>query len=139
MLTPTPYDKSDLEPALAAVPALTNLAPSYVHAVSYEYESLAGYVRRHAKDNQVVIVIGDHQPAAAVSGRNASWNVPVHVIASKSRIMERLLNDGFSAGLTPHRSVLGKMNTLVPMFLNAFSGLGSSRAGTFPHGSRSAP
>jgi phosphoglycerol transferase MdoB-like AlkP superfamily enzyme len=121
LLTPTPFDKSDLEPALAAVPSLTNLTPSYLHAVSYEYESLAGYVRHHAKDNQVVIIIGDHQPAAAVSGRNASWDVPVHVIASDSKMMERLLNDGFSLGLTPRRPALGKMHSLVPMFLNAFA------------------
>jgi len=120
MLTSTPYDKSDLEPALAAVPSLTNLSPSYLRAVSYEYESLAGYVRQHAKDNQVVIVIGDHQPAAAVSGRNAPWDVPVHVIASDSIIMERLLNEGFSKGLTPRHPALGKMHSLVPMFLNAF-------------------
>jgi Phosphoglycerol transferase and related proteins, alkaline phosphatase superfamily len=120
LLTSTPYDKSDFEPALAAVPSLTNLAPSYQRAVSYEYESLAGYVRQHAKDNQVVIIVGDHQPAAAVSGRNAPWDVPVHVIASDSIIMERLLNEGFSKGLTPRRPVLGKMHSLVPMFLNAF-------------------
>lgn len=120
LLTPTPYDNPELEPALAAVPSLTNLAPSYLRAIAYEFESLAGYVRHHAKDNQVVIVIGDHQPAAAVSGLNASWDVPVHIIASDARIMERLINDGFSEGLTPHRPALGKMHTLVPIFLNAF-------------------
>jgi phosphoglycerol transferase MdoB-like AlkP superfamily enzyme len=122
MLTPAPYDKSDLERALAATPSLTNLAPSYLRAMSYEFESLAGYVRQHAKDNQVVIIIGDHQPAAAVSGRNARWDVPVHVIAGDSKMMDQLLNDGFSEGLNPRRPALGKMHTLVPMFLNAFTG-----------------
>jgi hypothetical protein len=120
ILTATPYDKADLEGALAATPTLTNLPPSYLHAMSYEYESLAGYIRQHAKDNQVLIVIGDHQPAAAVSGRNASWDVPVHVIASDSRIIDRLLAYGFLKGLYPQRPSLGKMHTLVPALLDAF-------------------
>jgi hypothetical protein len=68
----------------------------------------------------VMIVIGDHQPAAAVSGRGASWDVPVHVIASRSRLLERLEARGFTRGLMPARAHLGPMNGLVPVFLDAF-------------------
>jgi hypothetical protein len=37
-------------------------------------------------------------------------------------MLERLLHDGFSEGLTPRRPALGKMHSLVPLFLNAFAG-----------------
>ncbi len=37
--------------------------------MAYEFTSFAGYVRQHAGDDLVLILIGDHQPVAAVSGR----------------------------------------------------------------------
>jgi hypothetical protein len=68
-----------------------------------------------------MIVIGDHQPAAAVSGEGASWDVPVHVIASRPQVLERLEAHGFSRGMTPPRTSLGPMHELLPVFLDAFS------------------
>ena len=69
---------------MAVSPDLSNLAPSYVRAMAYEYTSLAGYVREQS-DDPLMIVIGDHQPPAAVSGRDAPWRVPVHVIGRRDR------------------------------------------------------
>ena len=59
-----------------------------------------------------MIVIGDHQPAAAVSGEGAPWDVPVHIIASRRQVLDRLMAQGFRAGLTPARPSLGPMQTL---------------------------
>jgi hypothetical protein len=43
-----------------------DLGPGYV-AVDYTLRSVAGYLRMRADRDLVMIVIGDHQPAAAVS------------------------------------------------------------------------
>ena len=75
VLTPDAFDDADVAHAMAVTPDLSNLAPSYVRAMAYEYRSLAGYVRQQA-DDSVMIVVGDHQPPAAVSGRDAPWHVP---------------------------------------------------------------
>ncbi|MBI4265482.1 MAG: hypothetical protein HY657_14010 [Acidobacteria bacterium] len=115
------YDEADVARARAARPDLTNLRPSYVRAVAYAYASLAGYSRDHAGDDVVMIAIGDHQPPAAVSGKDAPWHVPVHVIASREDILGRLREHGFHPGLEPRRPSLGAMHALAPMPLDAFA------------------
>ncbi len=114
------YDSADVARILAAPPDLTNLAPSYVRSIAYEYATLAGYVRAHAGEKLVMILIGDHQPPAAVSGRGQPRDVPVHVIASPGRVLDTLLAHGFRAGVTPRRPVSGEMHALVPTLFEAF-------------------
>jgi len=92
-----------------------------VNAISYDYATLAGYLRLRADHDVVMILLGDHEPAAAVSGAGAPWDVPVHVIASRPQILDRLRARGFHSGLTPARPALGRMHTLLPVLLDAFS------------------
>lgn len=120
LLTDEAYDEERVEKALSNPPDLTNLRPSYVHAMAYEYATLAGYLREHAGDDLVMIAIGDHQPPAAVSGADASWLVPVHVIASQDELLTDLEAHGFRPGLEPGRPPIGGMHTLVPILLQAF-------------------
>jgi len=120
LLTREPYEPSAAAEAMAARPDLTNLRPSYVRAMAYEFDTLAGYLRQQA-DDPLVIVIGDHQPPAAISGADAPWQVPVHVIGRRRAVLDRLLGHGFQPGLTPTRPALGPLHGLVPMFLDAFS------------------
>ena len=68
----------------------------------------------------VMVVVGDHQPPALVSGEGASWNVPVHVIASRAAVLDRLRGHGFRDGLPPGGPVLARMDTLMPILLDAF-------------------
>jgi hypothetical protein len=121
MLAPDAFAKADVDRAMAAAPDLTNLRPSYTHAMAYEYLTVAGYLRRHPRDSMIVIAIGDHQPPAAVSGRDASWSVPVHVFGRRGAILDRLIERGFRPGLEPHRPPIGPMHAVTPMFLEAFS------------------
>jgi Sulfatase len=115
-----PYDGPSIVRAYAKQPDWTHFAPGYVDAVSYTYETLAGYLRLHADRDFVMVVLGDHQPAAAVSGEGAPWDVPVHVIASRPAILERLTARGFREGLTPVRPRLSTMSRLLSMLLDAF-------------------
>jgi hypothetical protein len=106
--------------ASAAAPDLNNLAPSYLRAIAYGHDTLAGYIREHAGENLVMIVIGDHQPPAAVSGRTASHEVPVHVITSRPALLRHLRANGFGDGVAPERPRAGEMHTLVPRLWRAF-------------------
>jgi len=121
MLASDAFAKADVERSLAATPDLANLRPSYTHAMSYEYATVAGYLRQHPRDNMVLVAVGDHQPAAAVSGRGASWSVPVHVFGRRGPILNRLIEEGFRQGLEPRRPPIGPMHALAPMLLEAFS------------------
>jgi hypothetical protein len=120
VLTDDPYDEADLKRAYLRQPDWTDLGPSYADALSYAYQSLAGYVRRREDREFVMILIGDHQPAAAVSGEGAAWDVPVHIVTNRQPVLDRLLAHGFRTGVTPMRPTLGPMHMLTPTLLDAF-------------------
>lgn len=120
VLTDTPYDAADVDRAFAEEPDWMNLGPSYVNAVSYALTSIAGYLRKQPDHDFVMILLGDHQPAAAVTGEGARWDVPVHVIASRPEVLDRLTMHGFRAGLTPERPAISHMHALLPVLLEAF-------------------
>jgi hypothetical protein len=118
---PHPYDGPAIVRAYAQQPDWTHFGPGYVQAIAYDYTTLAGYLRLRKDRDFVMILIGDHQPAAAVSGEGARWDVPVHVIARSPLILDALRSSGFHTGLTPAQPALGKMHTLLPALLDAFS------------------
>jgi phosphoglycerol transferase MdoB-like AlkP superfamily enzyme len=114
------YDGPEIVRAYARQPDWTDFALDYASAMAYDFATIAGYLRSRQDRDMVVIVIGDHQPPAAVSGEGAPWDVPVHVIANRADVLERLIGDGFQAGLRPERPALGRMHTLLPVLLEAF-------------------
>jgi hypothetical protein len=120
MSTPTPYDRDELMRAYDDAPDGTNLGPGYARALAYTHETLAGYLRLRADRDLVMVIVGDHQPPAVVSGEGASWDVPVHVIASRPAVLERLRARGFADGLAPPRPALARMDSLLSILLDAF-------------------
>jgi hypothetical protein len=122
MLTDHPYEEADVVGSWSQQPDWLNLGPSYVRALSATYTWLGGFLHRRADRDFVMILIGDHQPPAVVSGTGAPWDVPVHVIASRPAVLESLLAHGFRRGLAPARPTLTRMHELVPILLDAFSG-----------------
>ena len=120
MLTPQPYDTEALDAAWAETPDWTNLGPSYVQAVRYAYAMIGGYLRLRADRDLVFILVGDHQPPALVSGAGASWDVPVHVIASREVLLDHLVSQRFHPGLAPGGTAVTTMHGLLPILLDAF-------------------
>jgi hypothetical protein len=118
--TTMPYDKPELTRAWADQPDWTNLSPSYVKALNYAYAMFGGYLKLRAGRDLVMILIGDHQPPALVSGAGASWEVPMHIIASRPELLERLQELGLQKGLVPEHPAVARMDTLLQLLLNAF-------------------
>jgi phosphatidylglycerophosphate synthase len=129
VLTAEPYDASELERAYEQWPDWTNLGPGYATALEYSYTMIEGYLRTRADRDFVLILIGDHQPPAAVSGEGASWDVPVHIVARPGEVLNRLQGHGLRPGLEPSRPAVGPMHELLPVLLEAF-GEGPSRPRT---------
>jgi len=121
MLTPNPYTDAELDTAYVGEPDYMDLGPGYANAVAYAYETFAGYLRQRAGRDYVMILIGDHQPPALVSGEGAPWDVPMHVITNRPAILDSLVAQGFVRGMTPPRQTLGDMHEAVPRLLRAFS------------------
>jgi phosphoglycerol transferase MdoB-like AlkP superfamily enzyme len=122
VLTSHPFDEADLARAYGSEPDWFNLSPAYVDSVAYAYETFAGYVRQRAGRDYVLILIGDHQPPALVSGPGATWDVPIHVITNRREVLDGLAAHGFVRGLTPVRPHAGQMHEIVPTLLDAMSG-----------------
>ena len=121
MTTDRPFEEGDLDRSFDQQADWLNLGPSYVDAITYTYATLSGYLRKTRDRDVVMILLGDHQPPAAVSGEGAPWDVPVHVVASRRDVLDRLVAKGFRRGLTPSRPDLSKMHALLPVLLDAFS------------------
>ncbi len=129
VLTPDPFDAAETAAALAQRPTLLDLGPAYADSLAYLFEVLAGWLRERPDLDLVLLVLGDHQPAAVVSGEGAPWEVPVHLVTGRAAVLDALAAEGFAPGLTPHRPTLGNMPELTEMLLRAFD---SGRS--VPHG-----
>jgi hypothetical protein len=72
----------------------------YIGTIDYSLQTLGSYMARFGKDT-VFVVLGDHQPAAIVTGPNASRAVPLHVVSSDADLIARFRAEGFSVGMLP--------------------------------------
>jgi hypothetical protein len=120
VLTDDPYDADPLTEAWAEKPDWMDLGPSYVRSLIYAHQTIGGYLRLRADRDFVLILVGDHQPPGLISGPEASWDVPVHVIASRGGLLDRLRQHGFRDGLAPGGSVVARMDRLLLILLDAF-------------------
>jgi Sulfatase len=120
LLTPVPYDEADLSLSYDAEPDWSNLGPGYARSLAYLHDTVSGYLRMQSGRDLVLVIVGDHQPPALVSGEGASWNVPVHVLSSRPALLARLRAQGFRDGLAPAGPPLARMDTLLPILLHAF-------------------
>ena len=114
-----PYDATVLRAALAQAPEWADLRPAYAESIAYAQDSLAGYLQRHSGRPLVMVVLGDHQPPAVVSGEGASWNVPVHIITDRPAILTDLRANGFVDGIHPAGRSSGSLHELGAVLLRA--------------------
>jgi phosphoglycerol transferase MdoB-like AlkP superfamily enzyme len=121
-----PFDRADVERALAEQPRWFDMLPSYLRMIEYDYRWLTGWLQQPSARDFVMVVLGDHQPTSNISGDGASWEVPVHVIASNPRLLQRFVALGFSDGLQPRRPALGAMHEFTRTLLRAFSSQGDA-------------
>ena len=129
MLTESPYDQEELDLAWSAWPDWMNLGPSYVKALRYAYDTVSGYLRLRGDRDFVVLLIGDHQPPSLVSGEGASWDVPVHVISSRTDLLEQFRQAGFTDGLDPSLPAIARMDELLLTLLSAFGDASGTATG----------
>jgi hypothetical protein len=126
MLSSTPFDEDEYQKAWAEPPDWLNLGPSYIRSMDYALASLGGFLGLPRPRDVVLILIGDHQPPAMVSGEGAPWDVPVHVVSNRRAFLDALVTAGFSSGMHPRRAPLMRLHQLMPVIAAAMSGSGGS-------------
>jgi len=81
----------------------SELFEGYAHSIRYSLESVFGYARAHMDKNDILIIIGDHQPKFPVSEREAGFGVPVHIIAKDRRALLPFIRFGYREGVRPSK------------------------------------
>lgn len=121
LLTPDPYGSAETERLRTAYVDWLDMLPNYVGMFDYTYRWLGGYLQRPEARESVMLWVGDHQPAASVSGEGASWDVPVHIVTRDPALLARFVELGFKPGLEPARPALGGMHELTALLLTALA------------------
>ena len=82
-------------------PHLENASEAYVTSIIYDFKVLVGFLEQMVTDDEVVIILGDHQPNLMITGKNQPWSVPVHVISRNPDVIGPFTQRGYTPGLIP--------------------------------------
>lgn len=95
-----------------------NMRPAYTEMMRYNHLWVGSWIAQPRVRDAVFVVMGDHQPAANITGPGASWDVPVHIISSKPQLLAHFKAHGFVDGLTPGPKTVGSLFDLAPMLMS---------------------
>ncbi len=70
----------------------------YRPAMKYQLEYLVDFILKQGTDDDVFLIIGDHQPPL-ITPDNASFNTPVHIISRNKPFVDGFTNYGFVNGM----------------------------------------
>jgi hypothetical protein len=103
-------------------PDLSNATEAYTSSLIYDFKLLCDYLPRYFKKSGLIVILGDHQPNGQLTGDQAGWSVPVHIISSQQDLLQPFIDGGYTKGLIPSQPPPYRgMETFLPDFLNAFS------------------
>jgi hypothetical protein len=99
----------------------------YAKSIAYSVGSLTSWTQTYADGNLVLVFFGDHQPTQNVSGKGASHDVPITIVAKDPAVLDRISGWGWQDGLRPDpQAPVWKMSDFRDRFLTAFAGPASS-------------
>jgi hypothetical protein len=101
----------------------SELFEGYAHSIRYSLESVFGYARTYLDQDDLLIVIGDHQPKFPVSEKGAGFGVPIHIIGKDRSILLPFLRFGYELGvLPPQTENLSGLERFLTHFLTVAEG-----------------
>ncbi|MFF6801010.1 CDP-alcohol phosphatidyltransferase [Streptomyces sp. NPDC012616] len=93
----------------------------YGKSIQYSVTALTQWLERYGTDDTVLVVLGDHQPIARVSGDNASRDVPISLVAKDPKVLDKIAGWNWTDGLKPaHNAPVWKMSAFRDKFLTAY-------------------
>jgi hypothetical protein len=104
---------------LVGHPDMTKAA--YGQSIQYSMSTLISFVQTFHDDDLVVVAVGDHQPASVVSGKGASNDVPITIIAHDPDVMSRIASWEWQPGMLPNPNApVWPMDAFRDRFLTAY-------------------
>ncbi|HAU17557.1 MAG TPA: sulfatase [Marinobacter adhaerens] len=97
----------------------------YGQAIAYALEVAGGFAAHYLRQDALMIILGDHQPAPLITGEDASRDVVVHVISANPSLVEPFLSGelpGFQSGIRPDPETAGATMSQFRPFLHRHFG-----------------
>jgi hypothetical protein len=111
--------RSEPEQAVESDP--DRMRDGYRRSIEYSLSTLISYVETYGDDNLVLVFLGDHQPAAFVTGDDAGKDVPITIVARDPAVLDRIAGWGWQDGLRPDpQAPVWPMESFRDRFLTAF-------------------
>lgn len=116
----------DPQPAQGLPPSVVWRDPKHVQqlygeSVQYSLRSLFSFLGAVDDPNLVMVVLGDHQPAAVVSGAGANHEVPISIVAKDPAVIARISPWKWQPGMLPSPTApVWRMDAFRDRFLSAF-------------------
>ena len=97
----------------------------YGLSIEYSLGALTSFLENVDDPDLVVIVLGDHQPAAIVSGEDAGRDVPISVIAQDPAVFDAIASWRWQDGMHPaEEAPVWRMDEFRDRLLSAFGARG---------------
>jgi hypothetical protein len=85
-------------------------------------------VQQSTDPNLVVVMLGDHQPSAIITGPAPSHDVPVSIIAKDPKVVDQIAGWHWQDGVYPDADApVAPMNQFRDRFLTAFGSTPAAR------------
>jgi len=116
----------DGQPAQGVPPSVAWQSPDlvrqlYGQSVEYTLRTIFSFLTTYDNPNLVLVVLGDHQPATAVSGEGANHEVPISIISKDPDVMSRISGWQWQPGMLPTpQAPVWRMDEFRDRFLAAF-------------------
>jgi hypothetical protein len=106
----------------------TRVRAAYRASIEYSLDTLISYVETYGDENLVLVFLGDHQPSPIVTGRGASRDVPISIVARDPSVFARIAPWGWQQGLKPDpQAPVWRMDAFRDRFLTAFGAAGLAK------------
>ena len=92
----------------------------YGRAIKYQFDNLNRFINDHGKENDVFILMGDHQPPILSQPEIHGLTTPVHVISKNQKFLHEFERYGFVNDLSKANNFI-RHESFYSIFLNAFS------------------
>ncbi len=109
-----------VEPPPAQRLPLAVMRRQYLASIEYELTMLTNFITQKADENDIFIIIGDHQPAR-VARYSDGWDTPLHLISRNEQLIDFFHEQGFTSGLAvPSHKPTMRHEGLYSLFMRAF-------------------
>jgi hypothetical protein len=100
----------------------SSVRTEFAKSIAYSVTSLTSWAQKYGRDNLVLVFLGDHQAAPIVSGKDATHDVPITIVAKDPKILDKVSKAwGWQNGLNPSpQAPVMRMDAFRDNFLNLF-------------------